>query len=228
MQQYNLAPENYSDAIFIHPPLFVYLSTFLLYMCKLSLPAIPVLYQLVTLLLIPAITLYIDPTLNYATGRSSCGYIVNHTSLGAMIVLLCCPLCMFCSQKFWIDNCLIMCVTICVAGHLRLIDGRGISSLKDKPLNANMHGRCFLSGFIFFGGIAMYCKITAIALLPFLICWIILQRFIVITHLYKDSSSMEWRLLLLDCQSHIGVFLFGFILAYAPWTILYLVRKCFL
>jgi len=39
--------------------------------------------------------------------------------------------------------------------------------------------RHFLSGFVFFGGIALNCKISALALLPFLLTWSLLQRLVV-------------------------------------------------
>lgn len=224
IRQFNLAPENYSDSLFIHPPLFVYLSAFLIYCCKLTLPAVPILYQLVTLLLIPAITPYVDPTLTSPRQHQQQSYyVVNHTSLTAMVVLLCCPLCAFCSQKFWIDSCLIMCVTICVAGHFWLLDTRKLvaTSNKKEDDSANSFEQtptqfrsCFVSGLVFFGGIAMHCKITSVGLLPVLVGWIVLQRCLV-------NATSGNRSHFNDVARHVGVFLVGTTVAYSPWALLY-------
>ena len=207
----------------------MYLSTFLIYWCKLTIPAVSILYHLVALLLIPAITAHIDPTIpswNYS------GYVVNSTSIMAMVILLCCPLCAFCSEKFWIDNCLIMCVNTCIAGHLWLLDIRkvllSLSKKDDSNIVFTQFRACFLSGLLLFGGVAMHCKITALALLPVLLGWIVLQRWSVCLSgagSISASSRTVWR----DILIHVAVFLSGSVLAYSPWAIAYHVRThvCF-
>lgn len=53
-------------------------------------------------------------------------------------------------------------------------DVKAAQALRTRSLQ-----RHFLSGLVFFGGIALNCKISALALLPFLLAWALLQRLVV-------------------------------------------------
>ena len=64
------------------------------------------------------------------------------------------------------------------------VDGTGLGRKNPKTLDTKLHQQQrarslllhFLSGLLFFGGIALNCKISALALVPFLFTWSLLQR----------------------------------------------------
>ena len=198
VDQLRLSPENYGDSLFIHPPNFVYSSMLIQRLTGLSLPAVSVVYHIFSLCLIPCIV---------QLGNFGIADTVRGTTAAwAMVVFTCCPIAMFCSQKFWIDNALIASVTLSVALHI-WINKYAIFSFS----------RSLLSGFLF-GAIVMNCKVTGLALLPFLVAWsscrdirslsLSADKFIVVKRVFFETSSL----------------LLGAGLAHGPWVFLYWVN----
>lgn len=188
-----LSVDNYSDRLFIHPPLFVYGSALLHYFnhivaavtgvqtqWRLSLPAISMFYQLLVLLLLVAfvdVVFDVVDNLNQLGALRCCGRVFNaavnipsplqpqlHSNTASIppstaplhlpptpttsktvsqlhfstpillaatpqqrfrvttlaVMLFCsCPIAFLCSQKFWLDNGLLLTVTLSVVVHLR-------------------------------------------------------------------------------------------------------------
>ena len=276
IRELGLAEENYSDPLFIHPPLFVYMSAFLHGYLSIPMPVIPILCQVVTLLMMPIISRYLlrstihvsDKNKHGGNGNRSDGSINKITTttisptavaMMAMIFISCCPIAAFCSQKFWIDNALMMVVTVCAAAHMVLVHYEPLQCASNSATN---RGDCesksvtkhFLSGLLF-GAIGLNCKVTALALLPFLLCWAVyqrarnycmsaLERDILYSHTHcgidgsgtdsNDAATLPAKLaskatsvkaLLVDISLHAAVFLIGTALAYAPWAYLYWVSN---
>eukprot|EP01032_Pedospumella_encystans_P011897 gene11897-13800_t len=133
IQELHLAEENYSDSIFIHPPLFVYLSAGLHHFCALPIPFIPIVLQTVAVCLLPVISRCVICMVNNLYAVIGCKdgqqnrseYFSESDIFGvgvmAMLILSCCPIAAFSSQKFWIDNCLFLSVTVCVTVHVVLL-----------------------------------------------------------------------------------------------------------
>lgn len=144
----HISKENYSDSLFLHPPLFVYSSLFLSY--YVPLPLVPIIFQAITLLEIVAMAALLSPKEN-----------MLHAIVWATVIFSTCPVAWFCSQKFWIDNALVASVSSAALVHIVLTS----SAKTSKTSRYN-----FLSG-LFFGMIAMNTKISALALFPFMMCW---------------------------------------------------------
>ena len=263
IQELHLAEENYSDSVFIHPPLFVYLSAGLHRFCALPIPLIPIVLQTVALCLLPLISKCVLCMVNnlYAVfggkdeqNRSEYFSESDIFSVGvtAMLFLSCCPIAAFSSQKFWIDNCLYLSVTVCAAAHVSLLHC-------NTAVQSNVHSQGKLSwckvdnmwrhavSGIIFGLVGFNCKITAAALLLFLVGWSFLQQYLLYQtyyallffesnttdvnisdnmELYSDTAFTRKHTVLLR-QAVGGVIVncavFGLcaLLAYAPWMYIY-------
>lgn len=274
IQELHLAEENYSDSIFIHPPLFVYLSAMLHRFCGLPIPLIPIVLQTMALGLLPIICRYVMYMVNglYSV-IVGCGKDRRNTreyysendiffvGVWSMLILCCCPIAAFSSQKFWIDNCLLWSVTVCVTAHVVLLhhtttagqEGQESTQSVErvKMFSSDSVWRHAMSGVIF-GLVGLNCKITAAALLLFLIGWIFLQQYLLYLNGYKllvgssqdtssgaemkeqqDSNSVfnkKYTLLLGQAvgAAVVNCAVFGLcaLLAYAPWMYIYWVRSC--
>jgi len=176
----------------------------------------------------------------------------------AMLILSCCPIAAFSSQKFWIDNCLLLSVTLCVAVHVVLLhlDHTQLCTThsKGKPTinwyDVNSVCRHALSGVIF-GLVGLNCKITAAALLLFLVGWSFLQQYLLYQAYYtvmlaktnttgrNKSTNLELHSNTVFSRKHtsllrhavgdaiVNCIVFGLcaLLAYAPWMYIYWVRS---
>lgn len=224
IQELSLAPENYSDALFIHPPVFVYLSAALHYWCGVPLALVPLLLQVGTMLLLPVIARAVLP---FRTAEEA-----SATALHAWVLLSCCPVAAFCSQKFWIDNALMLAVSVAVAAHVVLLPFNSpASSLAPTPMTTitstetakgGRTGRndalcCLISGLVL-GAVGLNTKITALGLLPFSICWIAARRWVT-----AESSGGVQRARTVLCNAAVDsvVYVSGAALGYAPWAYLY-------
>lgn len=221
-----LARENYSDALFIHPPLFVYLSAALYHYAGMSLALMPLLLQVATVLLLPVISMCVLPH------RSTLDSVA--TALRALLLLSCCPVAALCSQKFWIDNCLMLTVTLSVVAHVWLLPMPGANSSKTTRRPQLCTIRSFASGFIF-GAVGLNTKITAAALLPFAAAWIgarhisleLLNQISATTDQDKDQDgapkTARFRLsrVIMGAAVDSTTYLVGAAAAYAPWAYLY-------
>lgn len=162
----NLPRDNYDHALFIHPPVFTYLASFLHYQGRIPLPLIPVFLQLGTLLCLPVIissmfgTTYASRTGKEPDQQAT----LLRVSLRAGWLFLLCPLAWFCSQKLWIDNALVFSCTFAWMVHVFVLNAHVPLSL------AQTLGRHVVSGLIF-GGLSMNTKITALAMLPAFCLW---------------------------------------------------------
>ena len=246
VQELQLAEENYSDSVFIHPPLFVYMSATLCKYCNVILPLVPLLLQVVALCLLPVICNYVLSSVKYAhvvdnnmvhySAYFSDGE-VYHIGVLSMILLSCCPIAAFSSQKFWIDNCLVMSVTVCVAAHVVLLHRSTCGGVGDGSADSSCVGitistlfRHVLSGLIF-GIIGLNCKITSAALVVFCIGYIILQQYTHYTecchylnHKEEMSHTKHTSLLrgtVVEALVCCAVFGLCAALAYAPWMYIY-------
>lgn len=233
IKELRLAEENYSDELFIHPPLFVYLSAFLHGYMHIPLPIIPIIMQVLTMCLLPVIVGKLMPSTPSVENRAIKAGTTSEVGMTAMVLFGCCPIIAFCSQKFWIDNALMMAVTLCVAAHVVLVsqNPKAPSSKRSAMHSAYMLSRQLLSGIVF-GAVGLNCKITAVALLPFSIVWILLQHYLAFCQYSSRSAAYEtengtkrgtWSVLAWAVAS-CGAYVTGAALAYAPWAYLYWVR----
>jgi hypothetical protein len=199
--KYQLSKENYDFPLFHHPPFFVYFSSFLHYYCSFPLPFISILYQLVVLLLfLPLSYLLLS---NSMLKRS---WLI--IAWKCMIIWMICPIAAFCSQKFWIDNALVM--TTMIGIILFLFFHKWI--LPGIPTNL-----FFLSSFIC--GLVSFVlpvntKVTSVGLLPFMFIYHFWNISIEIKKRKKGTSSATtlyccWSLLL------------GCVSSYLPWLSVY-------
>jgi hypothetical protein len=199
---------------------FVYLSAGLHHYVGVPLALVPLLLQGATLMLLPVICHRVLTACRSGADNSTAG---PHRScsvgLRAWVLLSCCPIAAFCSQKFWIDNCSMLSVTLCVATHVCLL-----------PMNA-VHGcgegsavtdrvRYLISGIVF-GAVGLNTKITAVALLPFSAAWIAGR------HILRHANSAPTAKVSLLSRGvgstavDTGVYLLGAAVAYSPWAYLY-------
>lgn len=99
IEQYRLAPENYGDQLFIHPPLYVYLCVALKRLLGLSLPGVSLTCHAVTCLLmsaLPSALCRLVP-LHGRSGHSS--QWEARVALWAVTIYAFCPIVSFVSQK---------------------------------------------------------------------------------------------------------------------------------
>lgn len=171
---------------------------------------ISIIYHLITLLCLPIIATYSDLTPPHTT---------RPLSLLSCAIFATCPICYFVSQKFWIDNCSMMTVTLAIALHL-YISKQNFSTQKKSSIRLFFDiAKYFVSG-CFYGFFALNTKITALAAAPFLFSWIICCE-----HPASASAGVVARqcaspvevLVLLKCL----VFALGATIAHLPWILLY-------
>lgn len=199
LSRLHLPVENYDFAVFIHPPAFIYLTAGLLWLWPtLPLPLVPVLYQLVSFLCLP----WLVWEVLWGTSLERCSMTV---SLKAMLLVSICPITLFCSQKFWLDNILLMNMTLSVAVHMACCRWTVARSLQNTSFASLPMA---LSGLVF-GGLALNTKITALAALPFFLLWIA-RRF---------GKAFSWQSIVSALT-----FLLSSIAGHAPWLWLYHVR----
>lgn len=234
LRRLGLAEENYLDDIFIHPPVFVYLSAALMRIFDVSMPAIPIIMHAATLLLIPVLThlalwrrshlARLDTTTPTAQGDVNTdiwGY-AKGASLWAMLVYCMCPVASFCSQKLWIDNAAALTATLSATAHLGT-QAMALRNLKsaDKPSHC-MRAACrmqFISGLVF-GGIALNTKLPNLALLPF-IAMTSLPTALEMTKHQMKGDMYSYRNMSMVVVKYIGAFILGAVLGHGPWIALY-------
>lgn len=196
IERYRLSRDNYNDGIFIHPPMYVYLSMLLIKYGKLSFAAVSVMYHFVTLVTIPIIV----SQLNVSQQQKQHQYTDSVSSL-AMLLYSICPIALFCSQKYWIDNCLVMTVTVATAVHMLLIN----RSMSSSSIVVMLYS--FTSG-ITYCLLVLYTKVTGLAILPCLLVYTCLQ--------YRSSNRTSNTII-----AAVIAMILGVIVAYAPWCYLY-------
>ena len=136
-------------------------------------------------------------------------------SLWATAIYTLDPLAFFCSQKFWIDNALLFFVTLSAAIHMflwrrkivRRSQSQGGSRVSDCIFIAL---RSVFSGLLF-GVLVLNCKVTGLALLPFMLAWMLVAMLEVCSFVYIVTCCFF-------------PFLLGTVGAYAPWAWLYFTR----
>lgn len=225
ISQYQLAPENYGDRLFIHPPLYVALCLACRSWLGLSLPAVSLLCHCVTCALVLA--------LPYGLQRVFMRYNADHSlltnvSLLAVLIYAFCPIVSFVSQKVWIDNAAVMCVTFSAVVHLMLsaycmdtITGMRHGSGNEKIIRY-ITPSCFLLQFIsglVFGGIALNTKISSLALLPFIL--------LVTLHssLYSLIQESLTRRAIVNTVICLIAFACGMACGHGPWIWMYWVSQ---
>eukprot|EP00605_Chrysophyceae_sp_TOSAG23-4_P000995 GSChrysophyteH1.ASY1.ANO1.1096.1 assembled CDS len=205
-----LSRENYDDAIFIHPPNFVYFSMYLQTTFGLSLPSISLLFHVATMILIPFIVYFGDETTTAAdfvsppTSSQNTNYSTGAVTLWSVLIFSLDPLAFFCSQKFWIDNALLFCITLAVAIHVFTWRRTAVRMPRSRFMQVC---RSFLSGIIY-GALVLNCKVTGLALLPFMIAWIVVSQ---------SESSRIRNIFSLSIVPYI----LGTCISHAPWLYIY-------
>lgn len=221
LTQLRLAKENYNHRLFVHPPIFVYTTALLKQYLLISIPGIPIIFQLITICCIPILC----NSIVKITKMRDRDRIHRHDwfslALLSTIVFSFCPILGFCSQKLWIDNALLATTTTAVTFHTYIINYN-----RNEDRLSKTYFNCFLSG-LFYGGITLNCKITGLAIIPFLIVWIAISRWKCLFDLRSSSrftrSSYKF---LWDAIVHSSIFVFGAFLAHLPWLFLYKVNTC--
>ena len=270
MDALRLARENYGEALFIHPPFFVYSAALLRRVVRLPLPGYVLLCQGLTLALLPVLVYSVSGLLT-ASPLTRFQQLTNGMCLWAVVIYSSCPIAAFCSQKIWIDNALLLAVSLTVVAHTTLVaipralpafsvnwntaimptaDNDGVErsgivrkTPKDLKLQHQQRTRSlqlhFLSGLLY-GAVALNCKISALALLPFLLSWALLQR--LVHHLAQIGANLwavvvwesftlppllsrpyVWRVNAVaeDVAAHWLAFAGGAGLGHGPWVLLY-------
>ena len=120
IRQFRLAAENYGDRLFIHPPLFVYLSAALRYGLNIPLPIISIVYQAITMILTVLILREMFSSLDQKSSSRRGKRDVHAAAVWSLVCFSFCPIAGFISHKFWIDNCLMMTVAAAVLAHTKL------------------------------------------------------------------------------------------------------------
>jgi hypothetical protein len=233
VRRLGLAAENYSDALFIHPPIFVYMSAGLVRLFDLSMPALPLLMHAATLLLIPVLVhvLLVRTHLlgggggTVSASAASAGEVLGRAqsaSLWAMAVFALCPIASFCSQKVWIDNAAALTATFCATAHLVSLTSTQRVVLRDKQglLSSRIYiayGMQFASGLIF-GCVALNTKLPNLAMLPFVVISSLQTAHFLIskpdTHAFSTAE-------IIFVAKYLAVFAMGAALGHGPWILLY-------
>lgn len=190
----HLSRDNYGDSLFIHPPLYVYTCMLLKRYLGLSLPAISLVCNAITMLLLPVVIRLGD----LYQGSHTRGSI----EFWSLLLYIFCPITHFCSQKIWIDNMLTTMVMLSATIHL------WIASLPFIPTPLAM--AC--SGLIF-GLLVLNCKITGVLFMPFILGWSMHSAGL-------RKSPAATFLIDVVLQSWLPMCL-GITLAYLPWFLIY-------
>ena len=147
-----LADANYNDKIFHHPPIFT-LFCILMRLLGATLPfnslVLTALTAIFTVLIAEAADL----------GSSSLSLVL------ALALFYVSPLSFFCSQKNWIDVCLMMTSTSSVLFHIQCNKNCSGGSSGSREVFWNL-----ISG-IYFGLLVLNTKVTGLAILPCLLMW---------------------------------------------------------
>jgi hypothetical protein len=208
-----LADENYNYPVFHHPPIFVYLSAYLMSHFRfLSLPLLSILYQYVVFLLLPVLSHSLLSSTVYSQYWWEIG-------VKAQLIWLVCPIAGFCSQKFWIDNCLVMMTMIGMTMYIRWMDWMW----SKKPFSILFSGiGCFLMGFFSFG-IAVNTKVTSVGLLP---CMVLYAMYCGISAGNEDTEKQKKYPVFKIIFSSILLGI-GCVSSHFPWMHYYYVRGDF-
>lgn len=221
IEKFSLSEENYDFPLFIHPPIFVLLSKFIVSYFEIPLFMVPVMMQSIGIIATLVICLEIAHTMSRIDGFG------NHSNLSeedkeelvygtaasmfnyTCFTMLSCPILWFISQKVWIDNCLLMTIVVAVAGHMAFCR-RMVASSSWKFLS-------FLSGFLWVG-LALNCKVTALGIVPFMVGW---MWFLIFACMKDQSLVKTWS----RCLYATFFFCFGTFISVSPWISLYWVRS---
>ncbi len=114
IRNFRLAPENYGDSLFIHPPLYIIVCLLLKNLFGVSLPGVSLVLHVITALMIPSLACQICTFL----GVNSSAVDIDTLSLLAVVIYCFCPIVSFATQKVWIDNAAVMTTTFCAVFHL--------------------------------------------------------------------------------------------------------------
>jgi hypothetical protein len=237
VKRLGLAAENYSDGLFIHPPVFVYLCAALVRLFDLSLPALPLLMHAATLLLIPVlvhVTLFRAYLLGDASTAPASATSMElvwgrarSASLWAMTVFATCPIASFCSQKIWIDNAAALTATFGATMHLSVLACAQRMMRKDDPPGAAPSRRThiayalhFASGLIF-GGVALNTKLPNFAMLPFMVISSLQTAHALISRPGVTSNSSDIAAQRKFIARYFAAFAAGAALGHGPWIVLY-------
>jgi hypothetical protein len=210
VELYQLSVENYGDALFIHPPVFVY-SLASLSLLGLPLPAVSVLYHLLTLLLLLPLSAGI---LSRGGRRGAAGRGGGVEGLWAAVIYSMCPIAALCSQKVWIDNAATFAVTLCATVHVHIVTRHRV--------NAKYFFVASFSSGMLFGLVAMNTKITCLALLPFLVLWSWFCTLFPATGSQSGVGDLRTRIVRAVMGS--ACLICGVALGHAPWVYIYYVR----
>jgi hypothetical protein len=213
LHRLSLSLENYDHPVFIHPPIFVFLSALLVKLTTVPLPFVPLLMQGVGLSTMFGICCELSMMQLLLSKRCTkrAATLSRKLFVGAATIVLSCPILWLTSQKIWIDNALFLTTVVAVAGMMTLC----------RP---GLTGKSILMRWIAiwwsgFGclGLALNCKITAVALFPFMICWLALTTFVggsfdrIVT-----GQHLLWSLF-----ADFTAFMLGSVMGMTPWTIFY-------
>jgi hypothetical protein len=210
---FQLSKENYDDDIFIHPPFFVYSMYAMLHLCGIPLVMASVVFHTLTAALIAPLALGLHSALKpYGQSIPSTSDSAYSSALWATIIFVTCPIARISSQKIWIDNAAVFTATLSAVFH--------IYSLRNsrRLTNASVNYRSLFSGMLF-GLVALNCKITSLAMLPFLLSWTVVVS--IFSHPRAASSSFL-------SAGHLGkgitnccYLVFGVVCGHGPWIYLY-------
>ena len=195
IQTFRLAPENYSDSLFIHPPLYIMLCLLLKSTFGVSLPSASLVFHVLTASMIPLLTHQICTFMSVNKNAVD----IDSISVLAVIIFCFCPIVSFATQKVWIDNAAVMTITLCAVFHLMcvnfcqqkfinlstictdvnsLITNNGNHVQTEQTDINHLMSPNFLSWLPYvlhfcsglaFGGLALNTKISNLAILPFLV-----------------------------------------------------------
>ena len=189
-----LARENYGDALFIHPPVFVYACMLLRRYLGLSLPAVSLLCNATTMLLLPVL-------IRLGGFYEGHGRPQGSIEFWSLLIYIFCPITHFCSQKIWIDNMLTTTVVLSATIHLWFVSSPSLPT----PLAMACSGGIF-------GLLVLNCKITGVLFAPFLLGWSMLSA-----RQRKNPAATFSNVVI---QSWLPTCL-GIGLAYLPWFLVY-------
>ena len=105
VRRFQLSEENYSDSLFIHPPIFTYLSAFLYSSIDIPLALVSIIYHLLTCICI----IFMVASIDIATTQE-CGMTRGRVAITAVQLFSFCPIAFFCSQKVMILYVCIVCI----------------------------------------------------------------------------------------------------------------------
>ena len=218
IETFNLSRENYDYDIFIHPPFFVYSLYFLFHSMGVPLVVASIIFHTLTAALVPPILFSLLNTISVhglaPRISDSHFYLSSTASLWATVIFILCPIGRICSQKIWIDNAAAF--TSTAAAYLHL-------SLHQKSRYLTHDSMCYrnlLSGFIY-GFIVLNCKVTSLAMLPFLLGWIVFIA--IISHPTMAPKSFMSKKHLYQIITKCFYFMGGAFVGHGPWLCLYFV-----